>query len=112
MGDFTVTLDPDNADSDQLSIDLKDNLLEIFLLVGLKQTVTSCTRQVQSQKPSLIDHSWVSSINKLVSTINIETDSDHDMVLTTLMVRGTVRNVETFKKRNFSKLIRKVTLLN
>ena len=34
------------------------------------------------------------------------------MVLTTLMVQGTVRNIETFKKRNFSKFDKESYLMD
>ena len=72
MGDLNINLDPDNTDSDPTMIELKDKLLDVFPLAGLKQTVSKCTRQVHSQKPSLIDHSWISSMNKFVCTINID----------------------------------------
>ena len=42
-------------------------------------------------------------MNKHVQTLTHETDSDHDMVVTTLKVKGCVRNVETMVKRNFSR---------
>ena len=76
--------------------------MDVFPLAGLKQTVVKCTRQVSNQNPSLIDQSWTSNIKKLVDTCNIITECDHDLILTSLLVKGSVRNIEVIKKRNYS----------
>ena len=64
---------------------------------------SSCTRQVKDQRASMIDQSWTNNMNKHVKTNNIDTDSDHDLILTTLLVKGSVRNVEIVKRRDYSK---------
>ena len=55
MGDFNVNIDPTNNDNDPVNIEMKDKLLDILPLAGLKQTVTKCSRQVNGQKASMID---------------------------------------------------------
>ena len=42
-------------------------------------------------------------MNKHVQTSSHDTDSDHDIIVTTLKTKGLVRNEETVMKRNFSK---------
>ena len=81
MGDLNINLDSDNVDTDLLNSDLKNSLLDTFPLAGLKHTVTDCTRRVQNQRPSLIDQSWTSNMNKLMQTINVELVSDHNILL-------------------------------
>ena len=90
-------------DNDLLNSELKDSLLDVFPLAGLKQTVNNCTRQVKNQRPSLIYHSWTSNMTKHIKTCTIDTESDHDLVMTSLLTKGTVRNEETVIRRNFSK---------
>ena len=68
MGDFNVNIDPTNNDNDPVNIEMKDKLLDILPLAGLKQTVTKCSRQVNGQKASMIDHAWVSNMTKHVKT--------------------------------------------
>ena len=41
-------------------------------------------------------------MNKHVQTSNHDTDSDHDIIVTTLKTKGFVRNEETVVRRNFS----------
>ena len=82
---------------------MKDDLLDTFPLAGFKQTVTKCTRQIKDQAPSLIDQSWVKNMDKHEQTASHDTDSDHDMVVMTLKVKGCVRNEETVVRRNFSR---------
>ena len=103
MGDVNINLDPDSLETSPLQNDLKDDLLDTFPLSGFKQTVTKCTRQVKDQAPSLIDQSWVKNMNKHVQTTSHDTESDHDMIVTTLKIKGCVRNEETVVRRNFSK---------
>ena len=103
MGDVNINLDPDSIETSPLHNVLRDDLLDTFPLAGFKQTVTKCTRQIKDQVPSLIDQSWVKNMNKHVQTSSHDTDSDHDMVVTTLKVKGCVRNEETVVRRNFSR---------
>ena len=77
MADFNVNLDPDSQDIDPLNIELKDKLLDTFPLAGLKQTVEKCTRQVSEQRASLIDHSWISNINKHVAYLTLTIRLSH-----------------------------------
>ena len=102
MGDLNINLDPDSTETSPLHNVLKEELLDTFPLAGLKQTVTKCTRQVKDQKPSLIDQSWLNNMNKHVKTSNHDTDSDHDIIVTTLKTKGFVSNEETVVRRNFS----------
>ena len=41
-------------------------------------------------------------MNKHVKMTNMDTDSDHDLILSTVLVKGSVRNLEITKRRNFS----------
>ena len=63
IGDLNINLDPENNENSPLHSTLKDELLDVFPLASLKQTVRNCTRQVESQKPSLLDHSWSMSLH-------------------------------------------------
>ena len=103
IGDMNINLDPDSTDTSQLQNVLKDDLLDTFPLAGFKQMVNKCTRQVKDQAPSLLDHSWVKNMNKHVQTANYETESDHNMVVTTLKIKGIVRSMETKVKRNYTR---------
>ena len=112
IGDLNINIDPENTDSDNLNAELRDSLLDAFPLAGLKQTVNNCTRQTKDGKPSLIYHSWINNINKHINTTTIDTDSDHDLVLTSLLTRGIIRNEEITKRRDLSKFNKESYLMD
>ena len=101
IGDLNINLDPECNDHSPLHSVLKEELLDVFPLAGLKQTVRNCTRQVEKQTPSLIDQSWTSNMNKHVMTSSFDTESDHDIIVTTLKTKGNVIHEETVVKRNY-----------
>ena len=55
LGDFNVNLDPTSTDSSNVTLRLKDKLLNTFPLAGLVQMVEKCTRHCRGRKSSLID---------------------------------------------------------
>ena len=112
IGDLNVNLDPDTSDNNPLQTVLRDELLDVFPLAGLKQTVRNNTRQIENQKASLLDQSWNSNMNKHVKTSNYDTDSDHDIIVTTLKTKGNVVHDEVIVKRNYSKFNREDYLLD
>ena len=91
IGDMNINIDPESTENSQLHNALKEDLLDTFPLAGFKQTVTKCTRTIKDKAPSLLDHSWIKNMKKHVQTACYETDSDHDMVVTTLKVKGCVK---------------------
>merc|ERR1712082_150193 len=112
IGDLNVNLDPDTSDNNPLQTVLRDELLDVFPLAGLKQMVRNNTRQIENQKASLLDQSWNSNMNKHVKTSNYDTDSDHDVIVTTLKTKGNVVHQEVIVKRNYSKFNREDYLLD
>ena len=48
IGDLNVNLDPETNDSNPLQSVLKEELLDVFPLAGLKQTVRNNTRQIEN----------------------------------------------------------------
>ena len=40
-------------------------------------------------------------MNKHVKTVNLEMDSNHDMIVTTIKTKGVVHNMEKVIKRDF-----------
>ena len=98
MGDFNINLWEDEGAI--VNNELKDCLLDRFPLFGLTQTVRKTTRHCQGNISTLIDHSWVSNMKKFVQTRNIETISDHDLILTTIKTKGNVNTCEkTFSRK-------------
>ena len=51
-------------------------------------------------------------MNKHVKTSNFDTDSDHDIVVTTLKTKGNVRHEETVIRRDYSKFNKELYLLD
>ena len=102
MGEFNMNIYLANDDNYQVNSAMKDKLLDFLLLADLKQTIMKSTKQVNGQKASLIDKAWVSNMTKHVKTNNIDMDSDHDMILTTVKTKGSVTNMDTFIRRDYA----------
>ena len=101
IGDFNINLDPENIDDQNDNEDFKDKLLDSLPLAGYTQMVRHNTRHRKGNKPTLIDHSWTNRVMKHVQTRNIESDSDHDIILTTVLTKGNVSTTEATKKRDY-----------
>lgn len=101
IGDFNVNLDQDNSENPYLSEELKDKLLDTLPLAGYTQLVKENTRHRNGNKSTLIDHSWTNNVNKHVHTKNLESDSDHDIILTTLLTKGNISTKEATRTRNY-----------
>ena len=80
---------------------LKDTLLESLPRLGLIQTVRKPTRHTWKTESSLIDHSWISDMNKSVQRNNYETVSDHYLIVTTVTIKGNVISKEITKSTSF-----------
>ena len=101
IGDFNVNLDNDNTENPYLSEELKNNLLDTLPLAGFTQLVKENTRHRIGNKSTLIDHSWTNNVNKHLHTKNLESDSDHDIILTTLLLKGSISTREATRTRNY-----------
>ena len=102
IGDFNINLDPKNNDNLNYNEEFKDKLLDTLPLAGYTQMVRRHTRHRQGNKSTLIDHSWTNRVNKHVQTRNIESDSDHDIILTTVLTKGNVSTKEATKNETFA----------
>lgn len=100
IGDFNINLE-DLVNLQNRVQQLKDSLLDRFPLKGLTQTVRKVKRHLFSSISSLIDHSWLNNMQKFVQTRNIESPSDHDIILTTVKVKGNVNNSKVTVSRGF-----------
>ena len=56
---------------------------------------------MQNQKSSLIDHVRMTNTNKQVQTRQINSDSDHELIVITLLTRGKIHSTEQVRKGNF-----------
>ena len=101
IGDFNINLDPENLEDPNENEDFKDKLLNSLPLAGYTQMVRHNTRHRKGNKPMLIDHSWTNKVMKHVQTRNLESDSDHDIILTTVLTKGNVSTTEATKKRDY-----------
>ena len=102
MGNFNINL-CDTEDFGNNS-ELKDNLLDRFPLLGLTQTVRKPSRHCSNSISTLIDHSWVSNMKKFISTKNVESTSDHDLIITSVKTKGNVNISEKTYSRNLNRL--------
>ena len=102
MGDFNVNMDTENRELDQNANEFKNMLLDVFPLMGLCQTVKHNTRKIQGQRSALLDHSWISNLNKHIKTSTFDTESDHDLIVTNIKIKGAVGSSEIVKKRDYS----------
>ena len=103
IGDFNINLDPENTENQYHNEEFKDKLLDTLPLAGYTQLVRNNTRHRIGNKSTLIDHSWTNRVNKHVQTRNIDSDSDHDIILTTVLTNGNVSTKEATKRRNYHK---------
>ena len=101
MGDSNINLNNEQNNNAHLFPELKDRLLETLPLEGFTQAVRNDTRHCSGQKSSLLDHFWNRNMTKLVQIRQIETESDHDLILATVKIEGKVKTQETTNSRNF-----------
>ena len=68
---------------------------------GLTQIIKKETRHCSNTKASLIDHIWLKNLSKLVQTKNIETSSDHDLIVSIHKINGTVGTNSATRSRDY-----------
>ena len=78
-------------------------MLDTLPLAGYTQLVRNNTRHRIGNKSTLIDHSWTNRVNKHVQTRNVDSTSDHDIILITVLTNGNVSIKEATKRRNYHK---------
>ena len=101
MGDFNIDLEVKTNYPTQALF--KDKLLDNLPIIGLTQTVNKTTRHSSNSRSTLIDHSWNNNMNKHITTNNIDSTSDHDLIMTKLKIKGDVSTKEATYGRNFNK---------
>ena len=92
IGDFNINLDDNNTMINQRNSDMKDKLLNVLPLSGFVQIIKDCTRFCSNSLPTLIDHIWISNMNKFVHSRIINTDSDHELIMATVKTKGMVKH--------------------
>ena len=90
LGDFNVNLSNEEEDINVNNIIFKDVLLDSLPIEGFTQVVKKNTRHCSNSKSSLIDHIWMKNLSKLVQVTNHDTSSDHDLILATVKLNGSV----------------------
>ena len=92
LGDFNVNLNGEAEEVNNNNSILKDMVLDTLPLEGFTQIVSKNTRHCSNFKSSLIDHIWNKNMSKLVQVKQIETSSDHDLILAIVKINGTVNS--------------------
>ena len=103
LGDFNVNLNNEVEEVNNNNNILKDMLLDIFPLEGFTQVVRKNTRHCSNSKSSLIDHIWNKNMTKLVQVKQVETQSDHDMVLAIVKINGNVTTNSSVRSMDYRK---------
>ena len=82
------------------NIVLKDMVLATLPLEGFTQIVSKNTRHCNNFKSSLIDHIWNKNMSKIVQVKQVETQSDHDLILAIVKINGTVSSNSSIRTRD------------
>ena len=99
MGDYNVNLDQ-NYNENHNNI-LKNLLLETLPMSGFTQLVNGATRFSSCSNPSLIDHAWCNNLTKHIGTKSYNTDSDHDLIITDLKIKGKFKLWKLLREETF-----------
>ena len=101
LGDFNIDLTDNDSTFLQLQQEFKDNLLNYLPLAGYTQIIKNPTRHCNGKKSTLIDHIWLNNLSKMEQVCNISTDSDHDLIMTKVRIKGKVKTNEKTISRDF-----------
>ena len=106
LGDFNIDLTDENNTFIQLQQDFKDSLLNCLPLAGFTQIVKNPTRHCSGRKSSLIDHVWLNNLSKMEQVRNVSTESDHDLIITKVLIKGKVKTNKMGYQEIFQNLIK------